>query len=115
MNLGEKIKFYRKRLGLSQDELGKRLGVKISAVSKWECGRVENIPASRLRMMADIFGVTPASLIDDADASSETVELLQHLRDEDRALLAVARDMTPEEVRNITAFIKGMKKTNGTD
>lgn len=109
MNLGEKIKYYRKRLGLSQEELGQRLGVKFSAVSKWERGQVENIPASRLRMMADLFGVTPASLIDDESAPDEAVALLQQLRDEDRALLAVARNMTPEEVKVMTEFAKKMK------
>lgn len=109
MNLGEKIKFYRKREGMTQEELGKKLGVKLAAVSKWECGLVENIPASRLRMMADLFGVTPASLIDDDAAPSEAVALLQQLRDEDRALLAVARNMTPEEVTVMTEFAKKMK------
>jgi len=65
MLLSEKIKYYRKRAGWTQEELGKRLGVKLAAVSKWECGLVENIPASRLRAMADLFGVPASSLIDD--------------------------------------------------
>ena len=41
MTIGEKIKYHRTLLGLTQTQLGERLGVKKNAVSKWECGRVE--------------------------------------------------------------------------
>lgn len=57
MTLGEKIKAKRKELGLTQTELGKKLGVQTTAVSKWELGRVENIPLSKIKVMAEIFGV----------------------------------------------------------
>ena len=65
MTMGQKIKFHRKRLGLTQTELGERLGVEKNAVSKWECGRVESISASKIRTMAQLFGVTFSYLIDD--------------------------------------------------
>lgn len=65
MTMGEKIKFHRKRIGLTQTELGERLGVEKNAVSKWECGRVESISASKIRTMAQLFGVTFSYLIDD--------------------------------------------------
>ena len=62
---GEKIKMHRKRMGLTQVEFGERLGVKKNAVSKWECGRVYDIPASKIKAMAEMFGVRPSYLIDD--------------------------------------------------
>lgn len=65
MTMGEKIKYHRKRIGLTQTELGERLGVEKNAVSKWECGRVESISASKIRTMAQLFGVTFSYLIDD--------------------------------------------------
>ena len=65
MTMGQKIKFHRKRIGLTQTELGERLGVEKNAVSKWECGRVESISASKIRTMAQLFGVTFSYLIDD--------------------------------------------------
>lgn len=65
MNASDKIKMLRKRAGLTQTELGERLGVKKNAVSKWECGRVEDIPGSKIKAMAAIFGVAPSYLIDD--------------------------------------------------
>lgn len=62
---GEKIKMHRKRMGLTQTEFGDRIGVKKNAVSKWECGRVYDIPASKIKAMAEMFGVRPSYLIDD--------------------------------------------------
>lgn len=66
MSVGDKIRFQRKALGLTQTELGERLGVKTNAVSKWECGRVEDIPTSKIKAMATLFGVQPSYLIDDS-------------------------------------------------
>lgn len=65
MTTGDKIRAQRKRLGLTQTELGEKLGVKTNAVSKWECGRVEDIPTSKIKAMAALFEVPPSYLIDD--------------------------------------------------
>lgn len=65
MTVGEKIRAERKALGLTQTELGERLGVRKNAVSKWECGRVDDIPGSKIKAMAALFGVSPSYLIDD--------------------------------------------------
>ena len=67
MGVGDKIKTLRKAMGLTQTELGERVGVKKNAVSKWECGRVEDIPTSTIKELASLFGVSPSYLIDDAD------------------------------------------------
>lgn len=65
MTLGDKIRIHRKSLGMTQTELGQRLGVKVNAVSKWECGRVEDIPTSKIKALANIFNVPISYLIDD--------------------------------------------------
>lgn len=67
MNVGDKIKSLRKSMGLTQTELGSRVGVKKNAVSKWECGRVEDIPTSTVKALASLFGVPASYLIDDDD------------------------------------------------
>lgn len=69
MTVGEKIKEQRKALGLTQTELGEKLGVQKNAVSKWETGRVDDIPGSKIRAMAELFGVTPSYLIDEGAAA----------------------------------------------
>lgn len=71
MAVADRIRTLRRQAGLTQTELGEKLGVKKNAVSKWECGRVEDIPSSKIKAMADLFGVKPSYFIDDfpADAS----------------------------------------------
>ena len=65
MTIGAKIRHHRKQLGLTQTELGEKLGVKTNAVSKWECGRVEDIPTSKIKAMSILFGVPTSYLIDE--------------------------------------------------
>ena len=43
---------------------------------------------------------------------SENTELLQNLRDEEKALLAVTKGMTAEQIRQMTAFASLMKGNN---
>lgn len=75
LTVGEKIKTLRKSLGLTQTELGQRVGVQKNAVSKWECGRVEDIPTSTIKLLANLFNIPASYLIDD-DTSPVTSPLL---------------------------------------
>lgn len=63
MEMGERIRMMRKECGLTQGELAQKLGLKDSAVAKYENGRVENIKRSTIQKMADIFGCSPTYLL----------------------------------------------------
>lgn len=58
--IGEAIKETRKKQGLTQEELGERMGVKKSYVSKMESGR--NIAYSTIMRAFKTLGVPSASL-----------------------------------------------------
>lgn len=95
MKLGDKIRIHRKALGLTQTELGEKLGVKVNAVSKWECGRVEDIPTSKIKALANIFGVSPSYLIDDEKDSLtiskealDFIDVFEQLTPSERAVLS---------------------------
>ena len=61
----ERIRMLRLRAGLSQQELGRQLGVSAVAVGKWERGQTQpDIHA--LSRMADILGTTIDDLCDHA-------------------------------------------------
>lgn len=70
MTSAEKIKQLRLQKGLSQEALGSLIGVKKAAINKYETGRVVNIKRTTLKRLADVFGVTPADLLDDEPSSS---------------------------------------------
>ena len=65
MRIADKIRTLRKLNEYTQTELGEKLGVKTNAVSKWECGRVEDIPMSKVKAMALLFDVPISYLIDE--------------------------------------------------
>lgn len=63
MKIGEYIKELRQSKGLSQEELGKIVGVQRAAVQKWENGTVTNLKRETIKKLADYFDVEPASFI----------------------------------------------------
>lgn len=65
MKFGEKIRKQRIERGLTQAELGKKLGVGRMVISNWEHGQVSNISVSKIWAMANLFGVMPHCLIEE--------------------------------------------------
>ena len=53
--MGRRIQLKRKECGLTQAELGHRLGVSRQTISSWEAGNVGHFDRSFVAKMADIF------------------------------------------------------------
>lgn len=62
-NTGEMIKHYRKKLGLTQEELGNYVGVQKSAIAKYENGRIENLKRSTIEKLSELFDILPSELL----------------------------------------------------
>ena len=98
MDMGSKIKMLRKAMGLTQTELGARVGVQKNAVSKWECGRVEGIPAATLKTLANLFDVPVSYLVDD-ESTWESPANIQTTQKKDIAIaLFHGRDDITDEM-----------------
>ena len=66
MNFNEKLIELRKAKGLSQDELGQRIGVSRQTISKWELA--QSYPDfQRLVLLSDYFGMSLDVLMKDID------------------------------------------------
>ena len=77
MTLREKILYYRKSAGLSQEELAARVGVSRQAVSKWETGDAEP-ELSKLRLLSQVFDVSIDWLLsEEAEETSPAGETTQ--------------------------------------
>lgn len=63
MAIGAYIKNLRVAKGISQEELGKIVGVQRAAVQKWESGKTQNLKRETLKKLAEFFGVSPATFI----------------------------------------------------
>lgn len=70
MDVGKIIKKARLEKGYTQEELADRVGVKKSAVAKWENGRVSEIKRSNLKKLADSLDIKPTDLLGDIEENS---------------------------------------------
>lgn len=60
---GDAIKDLRRKAGLSQEELAKKLNTTKQTIYKYENGIVTNIPSDKIEMMSHLFGVSPAVIM----------------------------------------------------
>lgn len=61
--MGKRIRELRLKKGITQEELGKIIGVQKSAILKYESGMVENMKRSSIKTLAEFFGVKPSYLM----------------------------------------------------
>ena len=61
--LGKRIRNKREELGLTAEDLGRKLGVNKSTISKWERAEVEHIKRSYINEMSEIFHCSPEWLM----------------------------------------------------
>lgn len=80
-SLGTRIKYLRSIMQMSQDELGRRVGVQRAAINKYEKGTVENIPLKTIEKIAEAFEVSPTYLLgwngENDDPLSVEVKIIQ--------------------------------------
>ena len=79
MDMGTIIKKLRREKGITQEELGKIIGVQRSTINKYEKGFVKNMKRSSIQTMADYFGVSPSYLLG-ISASQESVSEMRPIR-----------------------------------
>ena len=70
MEIGERIHFYRKLRGLTQEDVAIRLGTTPQNIYKYEKGIIKNIPLSSIVAMSELFGVSSAELAGMTDESA---------------------------------------------
>ena len=69
MTTGDKIKMLRIQRGMTQEELGAKIGVKKSAIYKYENGIVVNLKRSTIAKLASVLDVSPSWLMSMGDDS----------------------------------------------
>jgi transcriptional regulator with XRE-family HTH domain len=109
-----RIKEIRKKCGLTQKELGERVGVSEAAISQYESGKRRPDYEIVLRM-ADYFGCSVDYLLgNDSSPPSdpELDELLESLRSrpEMRMLFNLANNATKEDVLRAVKIIEALKE-----
>lgn len=98
MTVGSRIREFRKRLGLSVDDVAEKLGKNRATIYRYESDDIENLPAPILEPLAKVLQTTPAELMGwqeekrNAPASGDLP------------------DLTPKDEREIMHLMDDMKK-----
>ena len=111
MEVGKRIRALRTAKGLTQEELGKLLGVKKAAVQMYENGSVEYLKRATRLKLAEIFDVSPSYLrgFDEIEtAKSEKLEGI-YLN-----LARTAQDLAldPDDLELIMQTVAQLKRRN---
>ena len=113
MDVGQMIKERRLAKGMTQEELADLVGVKKSAVAKWENGRVSEIKRSNLKKLADALEVSPVQLLGDIEKRPVSVaqELADIYLDPDlRKMIAAYQKLPVQTQEQVKDFIQFLSK-----
>lgn len=101
MEVGEIIKEARLEKGLTQEELGKLVGVQKSAIAKYENGRVVNIKRSTLKMLASVLDLKGSDLIEEKPTAAD-----DGLTENQRKLIEFAKSVPEDKALMILQVMK---------
>ncbi len=102
MELGNRIKKKRLALGLTQEELAEKVGVKFAAIHKYENGIITNIPLDRVEAIANALNTTPAYLTgwDKELAAPEWSD------EQERENAEMFKALTPEKREDVLRYMR---------
>ena len=102
MTIGENIKQLRLARGMTQEELANRLGVKKSAISKYEKGHVVNLKRSTIEKLAIALNVKPTTIMGwTIDSESEEV----------KEFMEKVKKMSPDNFQRLKAIADALEET----
>lgn len=109
--VGENILLMRKELGLTQEELAKRMGYKSkSTINKIELG-INDIPQSKIVQFAEVLGTTPAHLMGwEENNSPEEPKLTERERMVLEIFRKIPEDRQAEALELLQVALKMQKK-----
>ncbi len=76
MCLNEHIKEYRKRAGMTLEEVAKLVGVSRQTIQRYESGVISNIPSDKIEKIALALGVKPSTLMGWNEPKSQKIPVL---------------------------------------
>lgn len=102
MTVGSRIREFRKRLGLSVDDVAERLKKNRATIYRYESDDIENLPAPILEPLAKVLQTTPAELMGWEQSPTPTSDNLPTL---------TQRDSTAHSRRDMNDLAKFLNKT----
>ncbi len=119
---GERIKQCRLNLGMTQSELAEKVGVKFSAIHKYENGLIVNLKRETIEKLAIALNVRPSYLMcmddDPSPLNSDTEDdeytsYLEELRTrpEMKMLFKTSKNMTTEQIKAVVQMLENLQNS----
>ena len=89
-NLGQRLKYYREQIGLSQIDLSEKSGISQASIARIESGRQKNLKRETMKKLADGLGISLTELM-------EPVTMVK----EEEAVYGSARAVPVLEIKDI--------------
>ena len=117
MNLGQFIEFHRKRRGLTQEELGKRIGKNKTFIYRIEKNHVKSLKDDVMKNLADALGIPVIALFEGFDIDGNPKENVENITREEivqeiTKLLAQTDDFTEQQKQHIISTINLFNSSN---
>jgi transcriptional regulator with XRE-family HTH domain len=106
--LGENIKFYRNKIGLSQQELSEKLHVARPTISSWELNRTEPTMGN-IEALANIFRCKKSDLIGENPTTYEPINTIAVELDKEKQielLIEEVRQSDTEFINRATEYLR---------
>ena len=101
--IGQRLRYFRQLSGISQRELGSRIGCSFQQVQKYESGK-NRISAPRLMLASGALGVATDVFMTEAGQAAETKEVLKN------PLLKEIADLPPKKQKIVQKLISVLKE-----
>lgn len=111
MNVGQRIKQRRESLGLSVDDIARKLGKHRATIYRYESDEIKTLPTDVLEPLAIALRTTPAYLMGWEEAEEQELDPTeQRLREAALTAATIQRltELTPEEIVIVDVFVQGL-------
>lgn len=98
------IKNRRSELGLTLEEVARRVGVSRATVLRWETGAIQNLGRDKIAALAAALHVSPEFLLGWTEDPGAQMEI---------SLASATADLTPEEIASVLNYIAFLKAQRG--
>lgn len=107
-NINENIKGLRKMLGLTQEEVGKRVGVSKQTIQRYESGEISNIPYDKIISLSKALSCSPACIMGWETYQSE--KKTSQSAQEDAELIKKYHSLSVEQQQVVMSMIDSLLK-----
>lgn len=113
MNIGDRIKSMRIKMNLTQDELAASIKSTKQTIHKYENGIISNIPAGKIKIIAEKLQTTPSYLMgwdEDTEICSDK-ESPPEITESEKTMLQKFRELAPDDQKYIAGLIDRFHET----